>query len=91
MKTFNFTSDAIGLSEPIIANTVCRKIIIKQNDWDSATIAFFTTCPTRSDAAIMRTPVEVVTFDNPMYWSVGQVIGYIYTNSGAIVFSQEES
>jgi hypothetical protein len=92
--TFLFTVDAIGSPEAVVAQSWCRKIMLRENNQDAATLLPFqiripdATSPAVRCVAGATLIIKAVEGKRPFFQ--GDIVGYIETLSGSAVFAQTE-
>ncbi len=92
MKSYSFTTDAIGNDEPIVTQTACRRVVIYEND-QAATADYKLRFPTSSDVQITRpagSKTELTVDISRPFWFAGETIAYIAAASGTLTMVQEE-
>lgn len=91
--TFTFAVDAIAPPEPITAQSVCRRITVREDvsvaGWP--TVQFNIRAPLPASPPVCFETGESKTFiADGFYFRPGQIIGYIETVAGASLFCQAE-
>jgi hypothetical protein len=91
-KTLLITVNDVGDPEQVIAQTVCREIVIGE---DRSVVGYPTTDYKVRMAESTSDPVQVqagvlYAFTNPRYFQPGEVVGYVETVTGSTSFFQDE-
>jgi hypothetical protein len=93
MKTNTFTVNNAGDPEPVIVETVCKSITIREDPsvatWPTTDYRIFK--PTKTDTPLVKLAGESYVFDRRGgFFFPGDVAGYVETISGSTIFSQDE-
>ena len=92
MLTYSQTVDAIGAPEQIVAQSVCKKIVIYENA-QAGTLDYIWRAPNAASPAVTRPAGSKTEFAAPggAWFKPGDIVAYVETVSGSFVLVQEES
>ncbi len=90
-KTFQFTVDNVGNPEPVTAQSVCKRIYIREQG-AAGTTDYFVRQPGMTDPQERKTAGEWTMFEAAPgnFFRPGDIVGYVETVTGSVTFSQRE-
>ncbi|MGH8865357.1 MAG: hypothetical protein ACREVZ_12050 [Burkholderiales bacterium] len=95
--TFTFTADNIGAPEPIVVQTVCKRVTVRQQSVADGTVSqmYRIRAPLATSPAVLKAvgePTEFLADGDPPQrgFPVGATIAFIETLTGAETFVQQE-
>lgn len=93
MKTYQFTCNAVGDPEAVVAQDMCRRITVGEDPSVGGypTTTFNVRKPGKTDTP-RRIPLQgSYTFYNPQGFQPGTIAGYVDLPSGSTTMFQDES
>ncbi len=91
-KTFTFTVDNVGNPEPVTVQEPYRQVVIRENA-SPPTTDYFVRQPLATSPQVRKFQGETTGFDAGPgnVFLPGQIVAYVETVTGSVIFSQEES